>query len=391
MHFKFQYPKIESPKIKEPEGKGEIHLQEEYMRRAIELAKKGRGYTNPNPLVGAVIVKDHKIIGEGYHEKIGELHAERNALKNCTQDPKGAEIYVTLEPCCHYGKTPPCTEALIEAGIKKVYIGNLDPNPKVDGGGIKILNEHGIETETGILEEECRQLNDIFFHYIQSDVPYTALKYAMTLDGKIATATGESQWITGEEARKHVHELRHQYAAIMAGIGTVLQDDPMLNARIEHGNDPIRIICDSNLRIQEESKIVKTVGEIPTILATISEDQEKINMLKQKGCQILKTSPQNGQVNVKELLRQLRKMEIDSVLVEGGGILNESLIQSGCVHKVYAYIAPKLFGGEKAKTPVEGQGIKKIKDAIMFDEFTATPLRKDILLEGKVRSCLPES
>ena len=361
------------------------------MRRAIHLAKKGAGYTNPNPLVGAVIVKDGKIIGEGYHEKIGQLHAERNALKNCKEDPKGAEIYVTLEPCCHYGKTPPCTEALIEAGIKKVYVGNTDPNPKVAGGGIKILREHGIEVETGILEDECSQLNDIFFHYIQSDVPYTALKYAMTLDGKIATATGESKWITGETARKHVHKLRHRYAAIMAGIGTVLADDPMLNARIENGNDPIRVICDSNLKIPEESNIVKTANEIRTIIATISENEEKINKLKQNGCEIIKTTPQDGKVNLKELLKQLRKMEIDSVLTEGGGILNESLIQSGCVHKVYAYIAPKIIGGEQAKTPVEGTGISHLKDAVIFDELKATPLGNDILLEGKVKTCLPES
>lgn len=361
------------------------------MRRAIELARKGTGYTNPNPLVGAVIVKDGTIIGEGYHEKIGGLHAERNALKNCTEDPEGAEIYVTLEPCCHYGKTPPCTEALIEAGIKKVYVGNLDPNPKVAGGGIKILKEHGIEVETGILEEECRKLNDIFFFYIQNDIPYTALKYAMTLDGKIATAAGESKWITGEAARDHVHHLRHQYAAIMAGIGTVLADDPMLNARIEHGNDPIRVICDSTLKITEESQIIKTAKDIKTIIATISQDNEKIQKLEQKGCQIIKTTPQNGKVNIKELLKQLRNMEIDSVLVEGGAILNESLLQSGCVQKVYAYIAPKLFGGEKAKTPIEGEGIQKIKDAVLLDELKATPLGSDILLEGKVKICLPES
>lgn len=360
------------------------------MRRAIHLAKKGCGYTNPNPMVGAVIVKDGKIIGEGYHEKIGGLHAERNALKNCKEDPKGAEIYVTLEPCCHYGKTPPCTQALIEAGIKKVYVGNTDPNPKVAGGGIKILKEHGIEVETGILEEECRQINDIFFHYIQNDIPYTALKYAMTLDGKIATAAGESKWITGETAREHAHQLRHQYAAIMAGIGTVLADDPMLNARIENGNDPIRVICDSNLRIPEDSQIVKTAKQIKTIIATVSDDKEKIKRLEENGCQIIKTAPQNGKVDIKELLKHLRTMEIDSVLVEGGGILNESLIQNGCVHKVYAYIAPKLFGGEKAKTPVEGKGIHKISDAIIFDELKATPLGRDILLEGKVKSCLPE-
>lgn len=213
----------------------------------------------------------------------------------------------------------------------------------------------------------------------------------MTLDGKIATATGESKWITGEEARRHVHTLRHQYAAIMAGIGTVLADDPMLNARIEHGNDPIRVICDSNLRISEGSNIVKTAREIPTIIATISKDQEKIAKLEQKGCKILKTSEQDGKVNVKEVLKQLRNMEIDSVLVEGGGILNESLIENDCVHKVYAYIAPKLFGGEKAKTPVEGKGIERIQEALVFDELKATPLGNDILLEGKVRSCLPES
>lgn len=366
-------------------------MNEEYMRRAISLAKKGCGYTNPNPLVGAVIVKDGKIIGEGYHEKIGELHAERNALKNCKEDPEGAEIYVTLEPCCHYGKTPPCTQALIEAGIKKVYVGNTDPNPKVAGGGIKILKEHGIEVETGILEEECRQLNDIFFHYIQSDIPYTALKYAMTLDGKIATAAGESKWITSETAREHVHKLRHQYAAIMAGIGTVLADDPMLNARIENGNDPIRVICDSNLRIPLKSKIVTTAGQIRTIIATTSNDEGKIRNLTQMGCEIIKTTEENGRVNLKELLRKLRKMEIDSVLTEGGGTLNEALIQNGCVHKVYAYIALKLVGGETAKTPVEGKGISKLKDAVIFDELKATALGNDILLEGKVKRCLPES
>lgn len=391
MHINIQYPQESNLPKQRPEGKGETHLKEEYMRRAIYLAKKGCGYTNPNPMVGAVIVKDGKIIGEGYHEKIGGLHAERNALKNCTEDPKGAEIYVTLEPCCHYGKTPPCTQALIEAGIKKVYVGNTDPNPKVDGGGIKILKEHGIEVETGILSEECRQINDIFFHYIQNEIPYIALKYAMTLDGKIATATGESKWITGETAREHVHKLRHRYAAIMAGIGTVLADDPMLNARIENGNDPIRVICDSNLRIPEDSQIVKTAKQIKTIIATVSDDEEKIKRLEENGCQIIKNAPQNGKVDIKELLKQLRIMEIDSVLVEGGGILNESLIQNGCVHKVYAYIAPKLFGGEKAKTPVEGEGIEKISDAIIFDELKATPLGRDILLEGKVKTCLLES
>lgn len=362
------------------------------MKRAIKLAKKGIGFTNPNPLVGAVIVKDGKIIGEGYHERIGGFHAERNALKNCVEDPKGAEIYVTLEPCCHYGKTPPCTEALINAGIKKVYVGNVDPNPKVLGGGIKILREHGIEVETGILEDECCQLNDIFFHYIKSDIPYVALKYAMTLDGKIATTTGQSKWITGEKAREHVHKLRHQYAAIMVGIGTVLADDPMLNARIEHGKDPVRIICDSHLRIQTQSNIVKTAKQIQTIIATISEDQDKIKKLEEKGIKIIKTEIKDGHIDIKYLLKQLRSMEIDSVLVEGGGTLNESMIKQGLIHKVYAYIAPKLFGGEAAKTPIEGKGIQNIEETIQLDHLKTTPLGNDILLEGKVKtSCLPES
>lgn len=369
----------------------EIKLQKEYMERAIELAKNGVGWTNPNPLVGAVIVKNGTIIGEGWHERIGGLHAERNALKHCKEDPKDAEIYVTLEPCCHYGKTPPCTEALIEKGIKKVYVGSMDPNPKVAGKGVRILRDHGIEVETGVLEKQCKQLNDIFFHYIQHDVPFTALKYAMTLDGKIATYTGESKWITGEKAREHVHYLRHRYAAIMVGIGTVLADDPMLNARIKNGHDPIRVICDSRLRIPENSNIVKSAKEIPTIIATVSKEKEKIERLKKAGCEVWTIEEENGHVSILPLMKRLHEKEIDSVLVEGGGILNEALIKSGCVHKVYAYIAPKLFGGKDAKTPIEGEGISFIQDALHLESLKTTPLGTDILLEGKVMECLPES
>ena len=390
MHIKFNTHKNQLPT--KPEGKGEKLLKEEYMRRAIDLAKKGIGYTNPNPLVGAVIVKNDKIIGEGYHEKIGGLHAERNALKNCKEDPKDAEIYVTLEPCCHYGKTPPCTEALIEAGIKKVYVGNVDPNPKVAGGGIKILREHGIEVETGILKDECSQLNDIFFHYINSDIPYVALKYAMTLDGKIQTASGQSKWITGETAREHVHKLRHQYAAIMAGIGTVLADDPMLNARIEGGKRSNPGHLRFEFKDQRNVKHRKNGKRDPNDHCNNKRRFKKIDHLKQQRRNHLKTSKQDGRVNLKEVLQRLRTMEIDSVLVEGGGTLNESLIQNGCVHKVYAYIAPKLFGGANAKTPVEGKGILNIQDAITLDSLKVTTLDKDILLEGKVKTeCLPES
>ena len=220
--------------------------EQEYMRRAIELAKKGMGWTNPNPLVGAVIVKDGRIIGEGYHRRCGELHAERNAIASLTESAEGATIYVTLEPCCHYGKTPPCTEAIIEQKIARVVIGSRDPNPFVAGKGAQLLREHGIVVEEDFLREECDAINPVFFHYIVTQKPYVVMKYAMTLDGKIATHTGASKWITGEEARHHVHELRGHYAAIMAGIGTVLADDPMLNCRREGAHQPLRVIVDSN-------------------------------------------------------------------------------------------------------------------------------------------------
>ena len=367
-------------------------MKEEYMRRAIELAKKGCGYTNPNPLVGAVIVKDQRIIGEGYHEKIGGLHAERNALKNCIEDPKGAEIYVTLEPCCHYGKTPPCTEALIEAGIKKVYVGNLDPNPKVAGGGIKILNDHGIETETGILEEECRQLNDIFFHYIQNDIPYTALKYAMTLDGKIATATGESKWITGESARKKVQELRHQYMGIMAGIGTVLADDPMLNVRIPGLKSPVRIICDSGLRIPMDSQIVKTAKEYRTIVAYAGEHsgegckeaEEKAEQLHAAGVETVSVPDADGRVDLRKLMEYLGKQGIDSVLLEGGGTLNDAALSAGIVNEICAFIAPKIFGGAGAKTPVSGIGVAHPAEAVMLTLRQVETIGDDLMLRYSV-------
>ena len=367
-------------------------MKEEYMRRAIELAKKGCGYTNPNPLVGAVIVKDQRIIGEGYHEKIGGLHAERNALKNCIEDPKGAEIYVTLEPCCHYGKTPPCTEALIEAGIKKVYVGNLDPNPKVAGGGIKILNDHGIETETGILEEECRQLNDIFFHYIQNDIPYTALKYAMTLDGKIATATGESKWITGESARKKVQELRHQYMGIMAGIGTVLADDPMLNVRIPGLKSPVRIICDSGLRIPMDSQIVKTAKEYRTIVAYAGEHswegckeaEEKEEQLHTAGVETVSVPDADGRVDLRKLMEYLGKQGIDSVLLEGGGTLNDAALSAGIVNEICAFIAPKIFGGAGAKTPVSGIGVAHPAEAVKLTLRQMETIGDDLMLRYSV-------
>ncbi|MBQ3601679.1 MAG: bifunctional diaminohydroxyphosphoribosylaminopyrimidine deaminase/5-amino-6-(5-phosphoribosylamino)uracil reductase RibD [Lachnospiraceae bacterium] len=360
-----------------------------YMERAIELAKKGAGFVSPNPMVGAVIVKDGRIIGEGFHEKCGGLHAERNAIASLTESANGATIYVTLEPCCHYGKTPPCTEAIIEQKIAKVVIGSRDPNPLVAGKGVAQLKKAGIQVEEDFMRQECDALNPIFFHYISKRTPYVAMKYAMTMDGKIATGIGESKWITGEQARKQVHELRHCYKGIMVGIGTVLKDDPLLNCRIDGGIDPIRIICDSNMRIPLESQIVNTAKDIPTIVAIkeqvfTKEMQEKKMELKKRNIEVIPIKEKNGHIDLQELMVILGEKEVDSILLEGGGILNEGALQQNIVSKAYVYIAPKIFGGENAKTPVSGKGVDYPDEAYKFSLENTTLLGSDILLEYKI-------
>ncbi len=354
------------------------------MRRAIELAWQGAGWTSPNPMVGAVMVKDGRIIGEGTHLRCGQLHAERNAIAACTEDPAGATIYVTLEPCCHYGRTPPCTEILLEKRIARVVIGSRDPNPKVAGKGAALLREQGVQVEEDFLREECDALNPVFFHYITTGKPYVVLKYAMTLDGKIATRTGASKWITGEKARSHVHWLRGRYAAILAGIGTVLADDPLLNCRREGGHQPTRIICDSHLRIPLDSRICKTAGEYNTILACAEESPEKKAQLEALGVEIWTLPGQDGQVDLQALMARLGQAGIDSVLLEGGGELHESALRAGIVNHVCAYIAPKLFGGRKAKSPVEGLGVETPDEGAQLSRLKTTVLGADILLEYDV-------
>lgn len=358
---------------------------EQYMRRALELARKGEGHVNPNPMVGAVVVKDGEIIGEGYHEKYGELHAERNALKNCGKSPKGADIYVTLEPCCHYGKTPPCTEAIIESGIKRVVVGSLDANPLVAGKGIRILREAGIEVIEGVLQKECEELNKIFFHFIKTGMPYVTMKYAMTLDGKIATHTGASKWITGEAARKKVHEDRGRFMAIMAGVGTVLADDPLLTCRVEGKKSPIRIICDTHLRTPVDTQIVQTAGEVRTIFA-VSEKvaDEKKREYRKAGCEFIELPEKSERIDLKHLMQRLGEMKIDSVLLEGGGTLNDTALKSGIVNAVQAYIAPKIFGGSEAKTPVEGMGVALPEEAFRLTNTKISYWGEDILLEGEI-------
>ena len=357
---------------------------EQYMQQALDLAKTAMGHTSPNPMVGCVVVKNGKLVASGCHERYGEFHAERNALTRCKEDLTGADLYVTLEPCCHQGKTPPCTDIIIERKIGRVFVGALDPNPKVDGGGIKILREHGIEVITGILEQECLALNEIFFHYITTGLPYVAMKYAMTLDGKIASANGDSKWVTGEKAREHVHFLRKKYSAILAGIDTVLADDPLLNCRTEEGVDPIRVICDSHLRLPMDSQIVKTAGKIRTIAAYTDAEEGTKKKLESTGVELLQISEKNGHVDLEKLIRTLGEKKIDSILVEGGGNIHGSLLQTGLVNRVYAYIAPKLIGGKNALSPVGGDGIEKMKDAVVLQNQEILHLGADYCIRGDV-------
>lgn len=351
------------------------------MERAIELAKRARGFTSPNPMVGAVIVKDGRVIGEGYHERCGELHAERNALASLTESAEGATIYVTLEPCCHYGKTPPCTEAIIEHKLAKVVIGSRDPNPLVSGKGAAILRKAGIEVVEDFMREECDAINPIFFHYITTKRPYVAMKYAMTMDGKIATRTGASKWITGETARNHVQTLRHAYKGIMVGIGTVLADNPMLNCRMQGGIDPVRIVCDTHLRIPMDCQIVQTADTIETILATSTNEKEKIDQLIKKGVQILQIPEKDGCIDLNLLMQTLGEKGIDSILLEGGGRLNDSFLREKLIQKAYVYLAPKIFGGEDAKTPVEGIGVSLPEQSANFKLQQIQQIEEDILLE----------
>ena len=373
--------------------------EEQFMKRAIELAKQGVGWTAPNPLVGAVVVKNGRVIGEGYHRKYGELHAERNALAACTEDPAGATLYVTLEPCCHYGKTPPCTEIIIEKKIAKVVIGSRDPNPKVAGKGARILREHGINVVEDYMREACDALNPVFFHYITTKTPYVVLKFAMTLDGKIATRTGASKWITGEAARNHVHQLRGRYAGILSGIGTVLADDPMLNCRIDGAHQPLRIILDSHLRIPMGSRLVRSAKEYPLLIVCneSTRDREegtnRIQKLEEAGAKVWTLPEKNGHPDLNVLMQRLGEEKIDSVLIEGGGTVNEAVLKAHIVHHVYAYIAPKIFGGEDAKTPVEGSGIRLPQECAKLRLAKITVLLNDMLLEYDVEGeteCSPE-
>lgn len=358
---------------------------EAYMRLALEEAAKGVGRVNPNPLVGAVIVKEGAIIARGYHAAYGLPHAERDALAQCQTSPEGATIYVTLEPCSHHGKTPPCTDAIIESGISKVVMGVGDPNPLIAGAGIRLLKEAGIEVIEGVLEKECLALNRVFFHHIQTGLPYVVMKYAMTLDGKIATKTGHSRWINGEASRHRVHQDRNRYTGIMVGINTVLVDDPLLTCRVEEGRNPIRIICDTRLCTPLDSQIVKTAAEVPTIIATCVSETQRHKPYLDHGCEIVVLPELDGHLDLAALMTELGKKRIDGILLEGGGTLNWSMLVGGHVNLVQAYIAPKLFGGKEALSPLRGLGVEKAGDAFLLKNTTIERIGEDFLIEGEVQ------
>lgn len=357
----------------------------DYMRLALDLAEKGRGRTSPNPMVGAVIVRNGQIIGRGYHRRCGDLHAEREALADCKESPAGATLYVTLEPCCHRGRQPPCTEAIVAAGIARVVAGSVDPNPLVAGKGIACLRDCGVTVETGVLQNECDALNRVFFHYIRAGRPYVTMKYAMTLDGKIAARTGASRWITGAAARERVHLDRSRNAAIMVGVGTVLADNPLLTCRMEGGRNPVRIVCDSRLRTPLDSRLVRTAKEVPTILAAVEGGADRSGPYEAAGCRVWVLPERNGHVNLTALMERLGSEEIDSVLLEGGGSLNWATLEAGLVQRVQAYIAPKLFGGADAKSPVGGLGVELPAQCAQLENLTVTRLGADFLLEGEVK------
>ena len=362
----------------------EIHIA--FMQRALDLARRAKGRTSPNPLVGAVIVKDGKVIGEGYHQKAGTPHAEVHALNAAREDAKGATLYTTLEPCCHWGRTPPCTEALIRAGIAKVYVAEVDPNPSVAGKGVQQLQNAGINVHVGILRQEASDLNEVHRKYIQTGRPFVILKTAMSLDGKIATASGESQWITSEASRQRGHEVRDAVDAILVGRGTVARDNPALTTRLQdrEGQDATRIVLDSHGSTRPDARIFNAESEVGVIVAVTPEaPTENVNILENAGAEVITVPDAHSKVCFKSLMEILGKREITSVLIEGGSQINGSALAAGIVDKVMCFIAPKLIGGQNAPGPIGGAGIQSLTEAVNLQRMSVTPIPEhDILIEG---------
>lgn len=362
-----------------------LSYDEKYMRLAMQLAGSAIGRTSPNPLVGAVIVKDNRVVGCGWHRKAGTPHAEVHALNQAGELAQGADVYVTLEPCAHYGKTPPCSKALVEAKVKNVYGGLLDVNPKVAGKGFKILEDAGIHVEYGFLQDELRKQNEVFFKWIEHKKPFIVLKAAMTLDGKIATATGQSKWITNETSRAYGYKLRDIYDGIMVGINTVIEDNPMLTARVDGGKNPIRIVVDSSLKIDINANVVQDKSAKTIVATTDKADKDKILKLQAQDVDVIVVDKdENDKVDIEKLLDILGQQNICSILVEGGATLSGSFVAKKLVDKVYFFIAPKIVGGKEAKTPVAGIGILNLQEALALKDIQIEKLEEDILIIGRV-------
>lgn len=352
-----------------------------YMKLALENARAMKGQTDPNPLVGAVIVKDNRIVGVGAHLKAGEPHAEIHALRMAGEKARGSTVYVTLEPCSHYGRTGPCAVALVEAGVKKVVIATLDPNPIVSGRGVKILEEAGIEVEIGVCENESKKMNEVFNKFIVQKIPFITMKSGITLDGKIAAASSDSKWITSEPSRYDVHKLRSENQAILVGVNTVLKDNPKLTARIPNGRNPLRIILDSKLRIPLQSNVIADQEAETWVFTSKAYDKKKKVELENLGIKVIVTNDEK-RVNPLEVVKTLGEHSISSLFIEGGGEINASFLEQQLIDKVVLYMAPKLVGGKEAPSFLGGKGVEKMADAIELDEIEVETIGKDIKITG---------
>jgi diaminohydroxyphosphoribosylaminopyrimidine deaminase/5-amino-6-(5-phosphoribosylamino)uracil reductase len=359
-------------------------LREKFLRKAIALAKKARGKTSPNPLVGAVIVKDKEIIGSGYHKTAGHPHAEINAINSAKKSVKGAALYLNLEPCCHHGKTPPCTDAIIKSGIKEVYAGMLDPNPLVAGKGVEELRAHGIKVVTGILEDKCSKLNEAFIKFITKKAPFVILKSAATLDGKIASASGDSKWITNEKSRAFVHRLRSEADAVLIGSGTLIKDDPKLTVRLKgkRAKNPVRVILDRALKIDEKANVLKGLSDAETIIFTGGNaDKKKAARLADKGVKLITVPEKAGRLDLRSVLKRLAKEGITSVLVEGGAEVNSAFVNEKLADKMFLFFAPKLLLGGSAKPVFAGASKDLIKNAINVNLNKIRRFDDDLMVE----------
>lgn len=357
------------------------------MKMALELAEQGRGWTSPNPMVGAVIVKEGTVVGKGCHQAVGSPHAEINALDEAGGKARGAMLYVNLEPCNHEGRTPPCTQAILKNGIKRVVAGMRDPNPHVTGGGLAFLESQGLDVSVGVCEDACRRLNEIFIKYATTSLPFVILKCAATLDGCIATRTGDSKWITNSLSRQFVHELRHAVDAIMVGIGTVLKDDPRLTTRLEgrKGSDPVRVVLDTNLSMPPDAQVLHLTSDSDILIVSGSAaPAEKRRMLEGSGVRFLALKDKEGQIDLTSLVRELGGMGITSVLIEGGSRVNSSALKAGIVDKIYMFYGPKICGGNGI--PIcSGTGVTLMNESMQVTDISVRRFADDVMIEGYLK------